>query len=74
MMVDITKQYVTRTGKRVINLLYVPFNSVGNRVTYPIKGSVVEREKPLKLRYQVWSVEGNADVLKKSNDDLFELI
>lgn len=54
-MIDINKSYKTKSGKRVVGLCYKPFNSQGELVTYPIKGSIVEKEKPLRLRYEIWS-------------------
>ena len=71
-MIDINKKYRTREGKRVYSLNYVPLNSCGEKVTYPIKGSIVVREKPLKYRYQIWSEDGITDVVfgKNKKDDL----
>lgn len=60
--IELTRQY-TCNGKRVINLRYVPYNSAGGKVTYPIKGSVVVRERPLKLQYRVWSLYGEDNVV-----------
>lgn len=57
-MIDITKAYRTRSGKRVIGLTYQEFGSAGNRVTFPIKGSIVVKEKPLKLVYTIWTEDG----------------
>ena len=74
-MIDINKTYRTRSGKRVIGLKYVPLNSNGEKVTYPIKGSIIVREKPFKARYQIWSEDGITDVVfknySKHPDDLF---
>lgn len=67
--IDVTKTY-TCGGKRVIGLQIVMRNSAGNEVTYPVKGSVVVREKPLKLDYRIWSIEGKADVVWGKGDDL----
>lgn len=61
--IDITKEYKTRDGKRVINLARVDFNSAGHRVTYPIKGTIIVREKPRKTEYAIWSDEGVSDVV-----------
>lgn len=74
-MLDLTKQYRTRTGKRVIALQYNPKNWVGNPTTFPIKGSIVVREKPLKLRYQIWCENGKAQIHAFGDhpDDLVEV-
>ena len=69
MNIDINKKY-TCNGKRVINLSYVPYNSCGDLVTYPIKGSIVVREKPLRLQYAIWSIDGSADVVWNSKPNL----
>ena len=73
--IDITKKYITRSGKRVVGLSCVPRNSCGELVTYPIKGSIVIKEKPLKLEYCIWSDEGVTDVVfgKNKGKDLFPL-
>jgi hypothetical protein len=62
MIIDLEKEYQTVSGKRVIGLKYVPKNSNGKFVTFPIKGSVVVREKPLKLEYNIWMSNGQFDV------------
>jgi len=60
----------TRSGKRVINILREPRNSCGSLVTFPIKGSIVEREKPIRLRYQIWTDTGRAQVFDEDPDDI----
>jgi hypothetical protein len=69
MAIDITKKY-TCGGKRVVDLQIVTHNSCGQQVTYPVKGSVVVREKPLKLEYRIWSMDGIADVVWGKGDNL----
>jgi hypothetical protein len=61
---------VLKDGRRVIGLKYVPFNSAGARVTYPIKGSIVTCEKPLKTTYGIWSIDGKNDVVWGKGPDL----
>ena len=68
--VDLNATYRTRSGKRVIHLDRTLYNSNGVEVTFPVKGSVVVREKPFKSKYQIWTLDGRADVVNKSNDDL----
>jgi len=60
-MIDLGKIQTTRGGKRVIALRYVPRNSAGRKVTFPIKGTVIEREKPLRTSYQIWTEDGEVD-------------
>ena len=69
-MIDIKRKYRTRDGKRVVGLIYKPLNDCGNKVTYPIKGSIVVREKPLKLKYHIWSEDGISDVVWGNNENL----
>lgn len=69
-MIDIKKKYRTKNGKRVIGLEYVPFNSCGGKVTYPIKGSIVIKEKPIKLKFCLWSEDGIHDVVWGNNEEL----
>jgi hypothetical protein len=66
------KQYKTRDGHRVINVHEVPFNSVGNLVTFPIKGNVVIKEKPGKMNttYTIWRKDGRHSIFKETGLDL----
>src|SRR4030042_3148693 len=74
-MIDINKEYRTKSGKDVIGLAFVPLNSIGNKVTYPIKGSIIVKKKPLKLRYAIWSADGISDVVwgNHKDDDLVKV-
>ena len=72
-MIDCTKTYQTRNGKRVVNLTNVPFNSAGDKVTFPIKGTIIVREKPLKTSYAIWTIEGKYDVFRDNLWDLIEI-
>jgi len=62
-IIDITKPVYTNNGHRVLNLHYVPYDSNGTEVTYPLKGTLVMCEKPLKTRYEIWSKFGKVDVV-----------
>lgn len=62
-MIDTTKSVKTLNNKRIIGLKRVPYNFLGELVTYPLKGSIVVREKPLKLEYCIWSDNGIFDVV-----------
>jgi hypothetical protein len=68
--VDPSLTYKTRSGKRLIRLNLTCWNSAGSLVTYPVKASVVLKEKPLKLGYMIWSIEGKRNVMQESEDDL----
>lgn len=70
-MIDINKKY-TCNGKRVTNLTIVLKNSLGENVTYPVKGSIVIREKPLKLKYAIWSIDGKNDIVWGTGHNLIE--
>ncbi len=67
--IDPTKEY-TCGGHRVIGLHIKLHNSCAEEVTYPVKGSVVLREKPIKLDYRIWSLDGRADVCWGKGDNL----
>lgn len=69
-MIDTMKKYKTRSGKKVINLAIIEKNGNSQAVTYPVKGSIVVREKPLKLAYAIWSSEGISDVIWGKHSDL----
>lgn len=68
--IDTEKTYKTQSGKRVINLEIKLHNGLENEVTFPVKGTVVVREKPLRTRYQIWTLDGRSSVLSQSEDDL----
>ena len=74
-MLDLTKEY-TCNGKRVVGLKYEPLVACANgtviKVSYPIKGTIVVREKPLKLAYQIWSEDGIADIVWGKGHNLVE--
>lgn len=69
-MIDLTKKYRTASGKRVINLKRVPYNSAGRKVTFSIKGSIILREKPLRVGYQIWTDEGICDPVHNAMSSL----
>ena len=68
--VDSKKTYKTKDGKDVIGLQIKLYNSIGNEVTFPVKGTIIDKKKPLKLRYQIWTLDGRCDILSPSKDDL----
>lgn len=70
--IDPSKTY-TCGGRRVIGLKIELHNNIGREVTYPVKGSVVIKEKPLKLEYRTWSLDGRADVVWGKGDNLEEV-
>lgn len=67
--IDPKKQY-TCGGKRVVNLRIELYNNVGKEVTYPVKGTVIISEKPWRTKYQIWSLDGRADVVWKKGPNL----
>lgn len=69
-MINIEKKYRTKSGKRVVGLQYTPKNSNGAKVTYPIKGSIVVREKPIKLEFCIWSEDGIYDIVWGNKEEL----
>ena len=73
-VVDCRKVYTTVSGKRVVDLRIQLYNGEGREVTYPVKGTVIEREKPLKVRYAIWTLTGLSDVVwnNRKEDNLKE--
>lgn len=63
-------QYRTREGHKVIGIHIVLRNSLGNEVTFPVKGSIVR--KNCEPRYQIWTLGGNAVLFSEHKDDLIE--
>ena len=66
-MIDPTKKY-TCGGCRVEN---ISINH--NPVTYPVRGTIVLREKPRKTTYAIWSPDGIADVVWGKGHNLIEV-
>lgn len=73
-MIDLKKKYKTRDGRDVILHDIVEFNSCGNRVTYPVKGSIVNKKVYTKLQFSIWSKDGFADVVWNKNSHNRDLI
>ena len=67
--IDPTKKY-TCGGNRVENITIVLHNSCGDEVTYPVKGTIILREKPLKTTFAIWSLDGRADVVWGKGNNL----
>ena len=75
-MIDINAEYRTKSGKKVIGLIYKSLNDIGAKVTYPIKGSILIKDKPIcSYRYAIWSADGISDVVwgNSSQDDLVKV-
>lgn len=68
--IDVSKEYKTKNGKRVVCLERKSRNDLGYLVTYPIKGCVVVRERPFKTEYCIWSEKGERSVGEKNGLDL----
>ena len=69
-MIDINKPVQTKSGKRVVALSRIPFNSAGNKVTFPIKGTIVVNEKPLRTVFNIWTDDGINDPVMGYHSDL----
>jgi hypothetical protein len=67
--IDISKPLKTRSGKRVIHVFRITHNDRGEEVTYPLKGTIVLREKPMKVTYHIWSNEGFSDIVFRNMKD-----
>lgn len=64
--INTKKIYKTRNGKRVCNLKIVMENGLGNEVTFPVKGGIVIKENPLKMKNEIWTLCGKNSVLPDS--------
>ena len=62
----------TRDGRDVILHQYVPLNSAGESVTFPLKGSILNRTKSgrIKPEYTIWRIDGRHSVFKETGADL----
>ena len=70
-MIDVTKKY-TCGGKQVFGLRIETHNSAGSVVTYPVKGSVLVQEKPRRVEYRIWSIDGVSEVVWGRGHNLVE--
>lgn len=71
-MFDTSKHYRTRSGAKVTIHEIVRFNSIGEEVTFPVKGSIKHPNKR-GSRYTTWTEKGNARVLNDHPDDIVGL-
>lgn len=68
--IDVTKPHKTRKGQRVVGLYIDLHDDNGDEVTYPVKGSIVVRERPERLEYCIWTLKGEKWVGSESPGDL----
>lgn len=75
--IDFAKEYTTRDGKPVFGLDLVLHNSCGGEVTFPVKGSINIGKTPSgrkkKSRFQIWTLDGRADLFNETPDDLVKV-
>jgi hypothetical protein len=60
----------TRAGHTVTLHETVLKNSCGDLVTFPLKGSIRHKNRS---RYQIWTLDGRADVLNPHRDDIISV-
>jgi len=70
-MIDINKQYQTKSGKDIFGLKIVEKTSGGFMATFPVKGSI-DRGKGKAPRYQIWTLDGRTSIFGDSQDDLIK--
>lgn len=70
MHVDNTQEYRTRNGDRVVIYDTVLRSSGGPIVTFPVKGTVIDKDHPRRKHMQIWTLDGRADVGRESRDDV----
>ena len=71
--IDPTKSY-TCGGNPVHNLEIVLHNSLGNEVTYPVKGTIRYLGFPRKKKYTIWSLDGRANTVWDRPEDNLVLV
>lgn len=77
-MIDLKKKYTTRDGREVVLHAIVDYNSAGDFVTFPVKGSIIT--PPVspggrsRTTYAIWKRNGRADIFRKTGEDLLEII
>src|SRR5699024_3938232 len=72
LVVDTTKHYKTRSGKKVTIHDVVPLSSVGEEVTYPIKCSIRADKRYARSRYAILTIDGLQEGIgrKERPDDI----
>ena len=62
----------TRDGRDVILHAYVPYNSAGHPVTFPLKGSILNKTQSGRIipEYTIWRIDGRHSVFKETGADL----
>lgn len=71
-MFDTTKHYRTRRGDKVTIHEIVFHNALRNEVAFPVKGSI-SRDGKRGSRFNIWTRDGRARVLKDHPDDIVGL-
>lgn len=71
---DNARAYRTRSGLKVVVHEVVWLNSLGENVTFPVKGSVSDPSRPRRRRrYQIFTPDGRASVFGPHPDDIVAL-
>lgn len=71
LIVDTTRHYVTRDGRKVTIHEVVPFNSAGQEVTFPIKCSIRKEQRYARSQYHILDWAGRESCSgKKSGSDI----
>ena len=64
--IDVTKKYKTRDGRRVVGLQIKMENSLGEEVTYPVKGAIDNGPRK-KMEYAIWTLDGKFSLMAYPN-------
>jgi hypothetical protein len=70
---DTTREYRTRRGDRVVLHDFVTHNSPGALVTFPIKGTFFDKDRPRKKTFNIWTLEGRSDIFGPGPNDIIDL-
>lgn len=70
---DMTREYHTRNGHRVVLDSFKEHNCLGEVLSFPIGGTIFYKDRPRKRARLLWNLQGRAYPLKESPLDLIDL-
>lgn len=72
-VIDLTREYHTRGGDRVILTEFKTRNSCGDILTFPLSGTVFDKDRPRRRRRLLWTLEGRCSVFSPDQNDIVDL-
>lgn len=70
---DTRKAYKTRGGDKVIIHEIVMKNAIGETVTFPVKGTIINKENPRKKKYEIFMLDGRTSIFGERKADIVGL-